>query len=193
MTHAKMILLGAILCVAPCFSRPIFAQVPLYDSATAETVRETRFPSLSSPSAPATAQIGASVPTKYVLARQGALWVGVLRDRGDAIAVEMENGGSTVISKLDVAFIGDSRDEVFEFKRAQTSLTDVDEILKLADWANRRGLAVRGVEFLESVEIPGASVAERRAVERKIAELRESERIRAEIAQKNEERKRAEA
>lgn len=119
---------------------------------------------------------------KYVLTRLEAICEGTPRDDGDAIRVQLDGGGSISVSKLDVLFVGDSREAVFEFQKSRTRLDDANELLKLADWANRRRLGPQGIALLESALAETTDPAERRAFERKLTELRESEKFRAQTA-----------
>ena len=122
-------------------------------------------------------------PTRFVLTRLDAVCVGVVRDRGDVLSIELLDGGSVSVSKLDVQFIGGSRDEVFAFKKSRTRLEDVAETLRLADWANRRQLAPQAIALLETkLADPLLSDGERRAIDAKLEELRQIEKWRASVA-----------
>ncbi len=121
-------------------------------------------------------------PPRFVLTRLDAVYVGVVRDRGDALSIELLDGGAVSVSKLDVQFIGGSRDDVFAFKKSRTRLEDVGETLRLADWANRRQLAPQAIALLETKLAEPLSDGERRVVAAKLEELRQIEKWRASAA-----------
>ena len=87
---------------------------------------------------------------RFVLTRSGEIVEGRLRDGGSAYLLEFDKGGSTLVSKLDALFIGKSRKDVFQYKLSQTRTEDLNEVLKLTDWASRRKLAPEAIELLES-------------------------------------------
>lgn len=124
----------------------------------------------------------------FVLTRLGAIHEGELQDRGNAYLLEFPGGGSTTISKLDAVYIGSSRESIYRYKLSQTAGEDVNELLKLADWASRRQLSVSAIatlkERLENSTDPG----ERAALQRKIGELERAEAFRENVARSNERR-----
>ncbi|MBQ5788653.1 MAG: hypothetical protein IIW01_00030, partial [Thermoguttaceae bacterium] len=122
-------------------------------------------------------------PTRCVLTRLDVVYVGVVRDRGDVLSIELLDGGTVSVSKLDVQFVGGSRDDVFAFKKSRTRLEDVRETIRLADWANRRQLAPQGIALLEAKLAEPLSDGERRVVVAKLEELRQIEKLRASVAQ----------
>ena len=124
-----------------------------------------------------------SEPTRYVLTRLDVVHVGVVRDRGDVLSIELLDGGGVSVSKLDVQFIGGSRDDVFAFKKSRTRLEDVGETLRLADWANRRQLAPQAIALLETKLAEPLSDGERNAVAAQLEKLRQTEKLRASVAQ----------
>jgi hypothetical protein len=126
------------------------------------------------PDAPPSAE-----PTRFVLTRLDVVHVGVVRDRGDVFSIELLDGGSVSVSKLDVQFIGGSRDDVFAFKKSRTRLEDVGETIRFADWANRRQLAPQAIALLETKLAEPLSDGERRVVSAKLEELRQIEKWRA--------------
>lgn len=153
---------------SPLFASDASTQTPLAPPlATART-----------PDAP-----GIAEPTRFVLTRLEVVHVGVVRDRGDVLSIELLDGGSVSVSKLDVQFIGGSRDDVFAFKKSRTRLEDVNETIRLADWANRRQLAPQAIALLETKLAEPLSDGERRAVGAKLEELRQIEKWRASAAQ----------
>lgn len=153
--------------VSPLFASDASTQTPLVPPvSTAQT-----------PDAPAVSE-----PTRFVLTRLDVVHVGVVRDRGDVLSIELLDGGGVSVSKLDVQFIGGSRDDVFAFKKSRTRLEDVNETLRLADWANRRQLAPQAIALLETKLAEPLSDGERRVVSAKLEELRQIEKWRASAA-----------
>ncbi|MBR4834995.1 MAG: hypothetical protein IKU86_11800 [Thermoguttaceae bacterium] len=122
-------------------------------------------------------------PVRCALTRLDVIHEGVVRDRGDSILIELADGGSIAVSKLDVLFVGANRDEVFAFKKSRTRLEDVAETLRLADWASRRRLGPHAIALLEAKLAEPLSDGERRAVAARLDELRRSERSRLLAAQ----------
>ena len=123
-----------------------------------------------------------SLGYRFALTKQDAICEGVLVDCGSNYSVEFSGGGSIMISKLDVVFIGSSRAEIYEYKKSHTRLEDVNEILKLADWSSRRGLTNEALATLESALAQSQDAAERSALIKKADDLREAERFREEAA-----------
>lgn len=121
-------------------------------------------------------------PIRFVLTRLDVVHEGVVRDRGDALSIELVDGGSVAVSKLDVRFVGATREEIFAFQKSRTRVEDVSETLRLADWANRRRLAPQAIALLETKLAEPLSDGERRAVAAKLAELRQIEKWRASAA-----------
>lgn len=134
------------------------------------------------PTAQTSAAPAPTEPPRFVLTRLDVVHVGVVRDRGDVLSIELLDGGSVSVSKLDVQFIGGRRDDVFAFKKSRTRLEDVGETLRLADWANRRQLAPQAIALLETKLAEPLSDGERRAVAAKLEELRQIEKWRASAA-----------
>lgn len=156
---------------SPLFASDAATQTP--SSPTLPTSRTSEAPLAPTP---------AEAP-RFVLTRLDVVHVGVVRDRGDVLSIELLDGGSVSVSKLDVQFIGGSRDDVFAFKKSRTRLEDVVETLRLADWANRRQLAPQAIALLEAKLAEPLSDGERRAVAVKLEELRQIEKWRASAAQ----------
>ena len=130
-----------------------------------------------------TAQASANAPQKsYVLTRLGAISEGVLIDRGTSYLLEFEGGGSTMISKIDALFVGPTRESVFQYKMEQTRMEDVNEVLKLADWASRRQLGAEAIVVLRQKFDSSKDPAERQALQRKIDDLVLAESFRADAA-----------
>lgn len=134
-------------------------------------------------SAPPTQTPAPVEPIRLVLTRLDVVHEGVVRDRGDVLSIELLDGGSVAVSKLDVRFVGATREEIFAFQKSRTRLEDVSETLRLADWANRRRLAPQAIALLETKLAEPLSDGERRAVAAKLAELRQAEKLRASAAQ----------
>ena len=148
---------------------------------TTQTSTLPPVPTTQTPDAPPVPTTQAE-PTRFVLTRLDVVYVGVVRDRGDVLSVELLDGGAVSVSKLDVQFIGGSRDDVFAFKKSRTRLEDVGETLRLADWANRRQLAPQAIALLETKLAEPLSDGERRVVAAKLEELRQIEKWRASAA-----------
>ena len=151
---------------------------PLFASdASTQTPLSPTLPTAQTSDAPPTSE-----PPRFVLTRLDVVYVGVVRDRGDVLSIELLDGGSVSVSKLDVQFIGGGRDDLFAFKKSRTRLEDVGETLRLADWANRRQLAPQAIALLETKLAEPLSDGERRAVAAKLEELRQIEKWRASAA-----------
>ncbi len=114
----------------------------------------------------------------YVLTRLDSICEGTLRDRGDSFSVEFEGGGSTNVSKLDVLFVGSTLESVYRFKESQTRTEDVNEVLKLADWASRRRLTTEALKTLNAKLTTSTDENERRALSQKIEALKYAESVR---------------
>lgn len=123
-----------------------------------------------------------SAQKSYVLTRLGVVNEGTLRDQGDSYVLEFDGGGSTVVSKLDAVYIGSSRESIFQYKLKQTPIEDVNELLKLADWASRRQLGGEAIKLLQErlnvLQDPG----EIHALKQKLYELQQAEAFRADAA-----------
>ena len=150
---------------------------PLFAADAPPTPPVSTLPTATTPEAPTPSE-----PTRCVLTRFDVVHVGVVRDRGDVLSIELLDGGAVSVSKLDVQFIGGSRDDVFAFKKSRTRLEDVGETLRLADWANRRQLAPQAIALLETKLAESLSDGERNAVVAKLEELRQIEKLRASVA-----------
>ena len=118
----------------------------------------------------------------FVLTRLGAINEGFLIDRGSSYLLEFEGGGSTMISKLDALYVGSSRESVFQYKASQTRMEDVNEVLKLADWASRRHLGAEAIKVLRHKYESSKDPAEQYALKRKIDDLVQEEAFRADAA-----------
>jgi len=120
-----------------------------------------------------------SKPSKsYVLTRLDSICEGTLYDRGDSYSVEFEGGGATSVSKLDVLFVGPTLESVYRFKESQTRTEDVNEVLKLADWASRRRLTNEALKTLNARLTTATDENEQRALLKKIEALKYAEAIR---------------
>jgi len=121
----------------------------------------------------------ASKPSKsYVLTRLDSICEGTLRDRGDSYSVEFDGGGATSVSKLDVLFVGSTLESVYRFKESQTRTEDVNEVLKLADWASRQRLTDEALKTLNAKLMTSTDESEQRALLKKIEALKYAEAIR---------------
>lgn len=123
-----------------------------------------------------------SAPTRFVLTRTGVVWEGRLVDRGESYGIVFPSGGSVTASKLDVLFIGDTRESVLAYKVSVTPMEDVNEVLKLADWASRRQLGAAALAVLTERLADSVDDAERRALQKKIDELALAEKFRADAS-----------
>lgn len=133
-------------------------------------------------SAPAAPAVPAAPSTQFVLTRSGAITEGTVVDRGESYSIEFAGGGSISASKLDVLFIGDTREEVYAYKERTTRLEDVNEVMRLADWAVRRQLSGEALDTLRRRLETSVDAAEQRALTRKIEELEVVEARRADAA-----------
>ena len=115
---------------------------------------------------------------KCVLTRQDAVYEGRVVDKGDSYSVEFPNGGALSISKLDVLFIGDSREAAYRFKISGTRMEDANEALKAADWAGRHGMGKEAIQTLTTLAGSTNDEAEKRAFAKKIEDLQTAERFR---------------
>ena len=122
------------------------------------------------------------VATRFALMRNGVVWEGEIVDQGDSYTIKLPGGGALSASKLDAVFVGDSREDVFAFKVKETRLEDVNEVLKLADWADRRQLGGAAIKLLTTLLERSVDDAERRALQKKIDELTTAEKFRANAA-----------
>ncbi|MDO5308914.1 MAG: hypothetical protein Q4G03_05410 [Planctomycetia bacterium] len=141
------------------------AQTPTNDSVTPQVVSST--PDSSS-----------QAPTMFVLTRLGEIIEGRPIDRGQSFMIELPGGGAVTASKLDVLFIGDTRESVYRFKASQTHLEDANETLKLVDWASRRRLGAEAIKTLEVQLGASTDPAARSLYEKRLKELRRSEELR---------------
>lgn len=118
----------------------------------------------------------------FVLTRSDSIYEGILYDRGTTYLLEFDGGGSTTISKLDAIYIGSSRESVFRYKMSQTPMEDVNEVLKLADWASRRQLAQEAIAALNERMASSRDQGEQAALAQKIKALKQAEAFRTEAA-----------
>ena len=115
---------------------------------------------------------------QYVLSRNGSVNEGRVVDRGNSYSIEFVGGGALTVSKLDVAFVGNDLSSVYRFKLSQTRTEDANEVLKLADWASRRGMAKDAIQTITERLARSTDEGERYAFERKLEELQTAERFR---------------
>ena len=152
--------------------------------AVASSAARAQTEELGRPDAASVSETEASttVPTRFALMRSGVVWEGEIVDQGDSYKIKLPGGGTLAASKLDAVFIGDSREEVFAFKVKETRMEDVNEVLKLADWAGRRQLGGEAIKLLAARKEQSVDEAERRALQKKIDELTTAEEFRANAA-----------
>lgn len=131
----------------------------------------------------------------YVLTRSGSIVEGKVADKGNAYSIEFPGGGSLSASKLDVLCVSPTREGIFDYRLRLTRMEDVNEALKLADWANRRRLGAPALKALQERLAVAVDDAERAALQKKIDEIAEAEtfRERAEAAAARIENERAQA
>ena len=149
-------------------------------SATAQT--EVPKPSNAASAAESESAVQPPAPTRFALLRSGVVWEGEIVDQGDSYSIKLPGGGSLTASKLDAVFVGDTREDVFAYMVKETRMEDVNEVLKLADWAGRRQLGAEAIKLLTMKLERSVDAAERRALQKKIEELRTAEEFRANAA-----------
>ena len=120
--------------------------------------------------------------TRFALLRSGVVWEGEIVDQGDSYSIKLPGGGSLTASKLDAVFVGDTREDVFAYMVKQTRMEDVNEVLKLADWAGRRQLGAEAIKLLTMRLERSVDSAERHALQKKIEELTTAEEFRVNAA-----------
>ena len=91
---------------------------------------------------------------RYILTSQEKLYEGIPEDRGDSWLIKLPGqAGGLMVSKLDIIFIGESRDDVFNFQKEKLPPGNFGAAAKLAEWGTRNHLTDRSLELLKEVII----------------------------------------
>ena len=115
--------------------------------------------------------------TSFFLTAQDKMLEGIPEERGDSWLLRLPGQtGGLLLSKLDVIFIGQTRESVFQFKREHIKRGNIEEIAKLADWGARNRLADSAVQLLkETAEAADPEVS--KVLQRKIDRIEYVERL----------------
>ena len=107
---------------------------------------------------------------QFFLTTQEKLYEGVPEDRGDSWLIKPPGqSGGFLISKLDVLFIGDTRESVFEFRKSRLPAGNYVAVSNLAEWGTRNQLAGQALRLLEETAAeadPETRIVLRRQIER---------------------------
>lgn len=91
---------------------------------------------------------------RYILTSQEKLYEGIPENRGDSWLIKLPGQtGGLMVSKLDVIFIGKSRDDVFNFQKEKLPPGNYSAVAALAEWGTRNQLTDRSLELLKDVII----------------------------------------
>ena len=89
---------------------------------------------------------------RYFLTSQEKLYEGIPEDRGDSWLIKLPGQtGGLLVSKLDIIFIGDSRDDVFDFQKEKLPPGNFGAAAKLAEWGTRNQLSDRALDLLKEM------------------------------------------
>ena len=87
---------------------------------------------------------------RYFLTVQEKLYEGIPEDRGDSWLIKLPGQtGGLLVSKLDIAFIGESRNEVFDFRKEKLPPGNFAMAAKLAEWGTQNQLTDRSLDLLK--------------------------------------------
>lgn len=107
---------------------------------------------------------------QFFLTSQEKLYEGVPEDRGDSWLIKPPGqSGGLLISKLDILFIGDTRESVFEFRKSRLPAGNYAAVSKLAEWGTRNQLSEQALRLLEETAAeadPETQTVLRRQIER---------------------------
>lgn len=124
-------------------------------------------------------------PIQYVLTRQGIIQEGIIHDRDQSIYIQFANGkGGFTISKLDILFIGQTKEDLLEYRRARIRPSDTAELLKLTDWAVRNQLFTPAFQMLKHTLESTTDYSSREILEKKIRQMEMIEKIRTDSLKK---------
>lgn len=127
---------------------------------------------------------------QYILTQQGVILSGTVIDKENSIYLQLPEGkGGFTISKPDIQFIGQTRQEVFDYRRLNIHPRDWKEFLKLADWAGRNELESPAQIMLKELlpNVNDQSVIE--IFQQKIIQLQAIEQIKRKAIQREKELK----
>ncbi len=114
---------------------------------------------------------------RYFLTSQEKLYEGVPEDRGDSWLVKLpDQSGGLLISKLDILFIGSSREAVFEFQKSRLPDGNFTAAAKLAEWGTRNQLSDSALELLRE-KVLEADPETRIVLQRQIDRIEYVERL----------------
>ena len=104
----------------------------------------------------------------FFLTSQEKLYEGIPEDRGDSWLIKLPGQtGGLLVSKLDVVFIGNSREEVFDFQREKLPPGNYGAAARLAEWGTRNQLSDRALDLLKE-KISEADIETRVVLQRQI-------------------------
>ena len=113
---------------------------------------------------------GTPTGNQFFLTSQEKLYEGVPEDRGDSWLIKPPGqSGGLLISKLDILFIGDTRESVFEFRKSRLPAGNYAAVSKLAEWGTRNQLSEQALRLLEETAAeadPETRIVLRRQIER---------------------------
>lgn len=116
------------------------------------------------------AQESESDGLRYFLTSQQKLIEGVPEDRGDSWLVKMpDRSGGFLISKLEILFVGPTRESAFEFQKGRLAPGDFLGASRLAEWGTRNQLSEQALALLKEKVAEADSetrVALRRQIDR---------------------------
>ncbi|MDO5579960.1 MAG: hypothetical protein Q4G69_02395 [Planctomycetia bacterium] len=122
---------------------------------------------------------------QYVLTRQGIIQEGIVQDRDQSVYIQFGKGkGGFTISKLDILFIGKTKEELLEYRRARIRPSDTAEILKLADWGIRNQLLLPALQMLKFSRESTEDLSSREILDKKIQQMEMIEKIRVDSLKK---------
>lgn len=136
----------------------------------------------------AVSQSGPAAPAdkseiRFFLTRTGLIQEGIPEDRGETVFLRSPNdSGGLTISKLDVLFVGFSREELFEYQLRQLPAGDIGSLLRLADWAGRNQLSAEAISYLKAAADATTDPVRKSALLEHIGKMEYVERIKNEAA-----------
>ncbi len=120
------------------------------------------------------------LPIQFVLTRQGMILEGIVRNQENSIYIQfIKNEGGITVSKLDVLHVGNTKEELFLYRKHRTRTSDTTDLLNLADWAVRNQLAIPAIQMLREV-LENPNYPSRQIIQQKIDQLTLIEKIRIE-------------
>ena len=175
---------GGILILAAAFG-PYggFGMASSAENSPPQTLAQTPVPTRSESTSES--QADAEEESRFVLTRLGLVQEGIPVDRGETLFLRMKGSkGGFTISKLDVVFIGKTREEVFDFQRKKLVPGDLAGILTLAEWSARNQLAPEGIALLKATRTLTEDPAVQEELTKKIEQMEYVERLKNEALAK---------